>query len=154
VTLQLNSTGVDVKRLKTILYDLWYAPGTINTTFDSTLDSAVRSFQSDWGLSVDGIVGTNTYNMLLQVHSFSSSSPRMLQSGKKGDDVAEMQARLRAYAAAVGNPLIAADGEFGTATTNSLKLFQAYSGLSQDGVCGNNTYNALRNTSFPGNFTV
>jgi peptidoglycan hydrolase-like protein with peptidoglycan-binding domain len=47
---------------------------TINGTFGPETDSAVRSFQGDIGLSVDGIVGPNTWNAFVSGYLTSQSS--------------------------------------------------------------------------------
>lgn len=148
-TLRSGSTGVNVRRLETMLYNLYYNPGTIDGTFDANTEAAVRAFQSDVGLTVDGIVGTNTYSALVSAHRFSMQS-RILSIGCEGDDVAELQKRLnrfRKYGGAQYSsmPVIAEDGVFGSGTQSAVIAFQQASGLTADGIVGSNTYGALLN---------
>lgn len=75
----------------------------------------------------------------------SVSEPRaaaMLRFGSKGDQVRQVQQRLRDLGySSVG----AVDGDFGDATEDAVKLFQARYGLVADGVVGPNTIRALNN---------
>jgi N-acetylmuramoyl-L-alanine amidase len=57
----------------------------------------------------------------------------------RGDDVAELQARL----ARLGFDCGRVDGIFGPNTTSALSEFQANCGLPADGVCGHDTVRAL-----------
>lgn len=49
-----------VEILEQALSEAGFSPGVIDGVFDSNTDSAVKAFQSDLGLGVDGIVGKNT----------------------------------------------------------------------------------------------
>lgn len=66
--LSRGSTGTQVKTLQRLLMALGYNLGGYGADgdFGSATDSAVRKFQKDKRLSVDGIVGTNTWNALLK----------------------------------------------------------------------------------------
>ncbi len=58
-------TGDDVSQLQEKLLDLGYsAVGTADGIFGKKTDTAVRQFQTDRGLAVDGIVGPATWNAL------------------------------------------------------------------------------------------
>jgi len=66
-TLRKGDKGEAVKELQTLLmqrgYDLgkWGADGD----FGKQTQTAVKQFQTDWGLKVDGVVGNDTWKMLL-----------------------------------------------------------------------------------------
>lgn len=62
-----------------------------------------------------------------------------IKEGDKSKDVAEVQKLL----SLLGYDLII-DGHFGSKTARSVRSFQKKSGLTVDGVVGNNTYNALK----------
>ncbi len=62
--LRLNSRGAYVKFLQQLLESNLYPVGSIDGIFGSRTESAVRAFQSAKGLSIDGVVGTNTWNAL------------------------------------------------------------------------------------------
>jgi len=64
--------------------------------------------------------------------------------GDQGTDVAEIQTKL----AGLGYD-VAADGDFGPATTEAVKAFQSSNGLSVDGLVGPSTYTALLGRTMP-----
>lgn len=65
--LQKGSKGDQVKALQRMLYAMGYNLGDkpIDGEFGTKTDSAVRSYQEKNGLTVDGIVGQNTWSKLL-----------------------------------------------------------------------------------------
>ena len=69
---------------------------------------------------------------------------KVLKEGSAGEQVKTLQRLLRmmGYKDQYGNTLII-DGDFGAKTTHALKKFQQAEGLDADGICGNNTWNAL-----------
>lgn len=60
-----NMSGPDVEVLQAVLKARGYGINFISGKFDELLDGAVRSFQEDNGLAVDGVVGPNTWAVLL-----------------------------------------------------------------------------------------
>jgi N-acetylmuramoyl-L-alanine amidase len=110
--------------------------------FDGPLDRAVRSFQQQRGLRVDGVVDHETYRALDEarwrlgdrVLSYAVRHPYV------GDDVAGLQQRLIEMGFDCGR----ADGVFGPRTENALREFQRNVGLPADGTCGPATFRALR----------
>ncbi|MBQ7184816.1 MAG: peptidoglycan-binding protein [Clostridia bacterium] len=59
-TLKKGSTGAAVKQLQEDLKTLGYDPGTVDGVYGTATVKAVRQFQSDNGLTVDGIAGMAT----------------------------------------------------------------------------------------------
>ncbi|WP_243659751.1 peptidoglycan-binding protein [Streptomyces sp. BK205] len=108
--------------------------------------SAVRSFQSAHGLTVDGQVGTNTKRELYDTDESpstgldlrSASCPANIVEGQSGGCVATLQSLLNGK----GHSLDV-DGSFGPQTLAAVKAFQSASGLSADGEVGPNTKAAL-----------
>ncbi|MEU9446285.1 peptidoglycan-binding protein [Streptomyces sp. NPDC048304] len=96
--------------------------------FGSATDSAVRSFQSAHGLSVDGIVGPDTWQALIVT----------VRQGSTGQAVSAVQSQLNAHGAG-----LTVDGAFGSATDSAVRSFQSAHGLSVDGIVGPDTWQAL-----------
>lgn len=63
-TLRLGSRGSEVSDLQRRLLALRFSPGPIDGIFGSMTDAAVRAFQSARQLTVDGIVGPQTWGAL------------------------------------------------------------------------------------------
>lgn len=57
---EAGDRGPGVIALRDRLIALGYLPATTSDTFDPSMDAAVRKFQEDYGLAVDGVVGGAT----------------------------------------------------------------------------------------------
>jgi N-acetylmuramoyl-L-alanine amidase len=109
--------------------------------FDEATDQALRHFQQRRGLSVDGIVGPDTYRALAAARW--SLGDRLLSLATRpyvGDDVAALQERLLELGFDAGR----ADGVFGERTASALRGLQREYGLVADGTCGPATLRALK----------
>jgi N-acetylmuramoyl-L-alanine amidase len=109
--------------------------------FDDDVDVAVRAFQQQRGLTIDGIVGPQTFRRLEEARwsigdRVLSFSPTHLVSG---DDVLALQQRL----SGLGFDLGRVDGRFGPRTDTALREFQRSVGVDADGTCGPETFRAL-----------
>lgn len=74
-SLSYGSNGFGVIKYKKRLHDLKYQLGEFKNNFDYAMQAAVKIFQSKNGLSVDGIIGTNTRNKLNSSSAISWSDP-------------------------------------------------------------------------------
>jgi N-acetylmuramoyl-L-alanine amidase len=110
--------------------------------YDSATERAVLSFQQTRGLSVDGLVGDETWRALdaarwrLGARALYHAIPEPLV----GEDVRTLQERLLEMGYDVGR----ADGIFGPNTARSVAQFQREVGLQPDGACGPQTMHALK----------
>ncbi len=98
--------------------------------------SAVKDFQNVNSLTVDGLVGNNTWKTLLTLPSYP-----LLRLNYRGAYVKFLQQLLESNLYPVGN----IDGIFGSKTANAVRAFQSANNLSVDGIVGPNTWNALTN---------
>ena len=69
--LRKGDKGEEVKTVQRILKELGYKDGSnkalvVDGSFGSRTEAAVKKFQDDYGLGVDGIVGSRTWNSLLK----------------------------------------------------------------------------------------
>ncbi|MDQ0254741.1 peptidoglycan hydrolase-like protein with peptidoglycan-binding domain [Evansella vedderi] len=81
--LRLGSNSDKVKELKQVLKDLGYHIGEITKKFDKETDKAVRAFQKDYGLTIDGIVGPKTINILKNPPKKPSTPPAKVDQENK-----------------------------------------------------------------------
>jgi N-acetylmuramoyl-L-alanine amidase len=143
---RLGDTGeavADIRALLTtlgLLADTGSTPGA-GSTFDAEVDRAVRAFQQQRGLMVDGIVGPATYRILDEARwklgdRLLTHVPGNLMSG---DDVLTLQQRLLDLGFRVGR----VDGLYGHQTELGVRDFQRNIGVPADGTCGPSTLKAL-----------
>jgi N-acetylmuramoyl-L-alanine amidase len=111
------------------------------TSFDATVENAVRAFQQSRGLTVNGVVNSATLQALEEARWKLGDRSLYLQPSQlmRGDDVATLQARLTDMGFNCGR----VDGVFGYRTENSVKEFQQSVGVNVDGKCGPTTITAL-----------
>lgn len=129
-TIKRGSKGESVKKAQNALKARWYDPGPIDGLFGAKTESAVKWYQSDHGLTADGIVGPRTWAGL---------DPPTVKKGSKGDVVKMLQRLLKSYGYDPG----AVDGEFGDNTDSAVRQFQTDFGLPSDGIVGPKTWAML-----------
>jgi N-acetylmuramoyl-L-alanine amidase len=109
--------------------------------FDASMDTAIRHFQQQFGITADGIVGPQTFRRLEEARWRLGDRLLAYQPGHPviGDDVAELQRRLND----LGFDPERIDGVFATRTDKALREFQRNVGLIPDGIAGPATFKAL-----------
>lgn len=118
--------------------------GTEPGEFAVGTERAVCEFQRDRGLRIDGRCDEVTWASLVESSWTFGTRPLLVTSPHlRGDDVAELQARL----ARLGFDPGRVDGIFGPQTVRAVEAFQADSGLVVDGVCGAATAQSIRRVS-------
>ena len=113
--------------------------------FDADVELAVRTFQQQRGLTVDGVVGPLTFRRLDEARwrlgdRILTHLPGNLMAG---DDVYTLQGRLLDLGFKVGR----VDGYFGPDTEAGVREFQRNFGIPPDGTCGPATLKALTRLS-------
>ena len=108
--------------------------------FGSGTEAAVKDFQRDRSIDIDGICGPQTWDQLVEAGHRLGSRLLYLQSPPlRGDDVADLQRLLTS----LGFPMSQIDGIHGQQTADALVDFQLNAGLVPDGVCGPITVDSL-----------
>ena len=146
---QQPETDGCVTELQTLL-DQQGASVTVDGTFGATTLSAVESFQSAHGLSVDGEAGPNTKTALYSVNPATPINLKSLscavdiQQGEDDGCVEELQNLLNTHGAG-----LAVDHDFGPATATAVKSYQTSVGLSATGIANPATKAKLYGQSAP-----
>ncbi len=159
--LREGDTGIGVATLQHYLLVL--------ATFDNTLPmveetglfgpettAAVRAFQAQQGLAVDGIVGRDTWNALTRAYDavIASLPPtddaselypgQFLTPGQEGANVRALQVLLeRASELRDFMPPVLVDGIYGAQTETAVRAAQAWANIPQNGVVGPVTWDVI-----------
>ena len=171
-TLELGSTGTEVRKLQQKLKDLGYLSGSVDGKFGVATEAAVIAFQKNNNLTADGKAGVATLSKLYSgtakkstgttvkldddgsssgrdVSDISSTGYITLQEGSSGDQVRKMQQRLKDLGYYNGS----VDGSFGEGTTAAVMAFQLRNNLTVDGKAGPATqrvlYGSKANITYP-----
>jgi murein DD-endopeptidase MepM/ murein hydrolase activator NlpD len=134
-----GAQSADVAALQVALRAKGLYTGTVDGVRGPQTRAAVRRFQARRGLAVDGIVGPATRRALGR-RGRPRLGARTLAAGARGWDVAALQWLLARH----GFPSGSFDGGLGPRTDAALRRFQAWAGLSADGVAGPATLARLR----------
>ena len=134
----------------------------VNAVFDKSTEDAVRAFQQIFGLTVDGVVGKETWYQIQNIYNavkrlndldaegitaaeVQNTLPAVLREGSTGTGVRVLQYILSMLSAF--DPMfdaVAIDGIFGPNTRQAVETYQRIAGLSVDGVVGEDTWNSLK----------
>ena len=134
-TLSIGATGHDVRRLQRIfVMTKAFAPSNITGTFDATTEQAVKEFQQGAGLTVDGVVGPQTWQALP-----ADPNTPTLSRGASGGSVTSLQKGLKKYSTPTTDPG-PVDGHFGPHTEAAVKAYQQDRGVQVDGIVGDQTW--------------
>lgn len=140
--LKRGDKGSAVKKLQELLVAKGYNPNGIDGEFGPGCEKAVKQYQKDKGLTVDGIVGPKTWESLLAVEKpVETPKPTVTQKAilKKGDSGALVKELQELLVMNGINPY----GDFGSECEKAVKEFQKKNGLEVDGCVGPKTWAAL-----------
>ena len=165
--LRLGDSGNDVQQIQIRLNRIstnYPSIPKINPTdgnFGVNTEEAVRAFQRLFRLTEDGVVGNATwyritylFNAVKRLSELDSEGIRidelprafeqLLSRGDSGDNVRVMQYYLAVIAAYYDTiPEIAVNGTFDEATEAAVRAFQRQFGLTEDGLVGRQTWQAM-----------
>ena len=165
--LRLGSAGEDVRTLKRQLNRIGQNyPGLrprleLTGIFDVPMEEAVRSFQRIFNLNVDGIVGKATWYKIKSIFNgvrglaeldaegltqedVSREYATALRPGDSGEQVQQIQYYLSVLAYFDEElPLPGRSGVYDAATEATVRAFQRQQGLTEDGIVGRETWNAI-----------
>ena len=166
-TLEMGSTGSEVRRLQQKLKDLGYLSGSADGSFGVATQAAVIAFQKNNNLTADGKAGTATQSKLysgtarkatgnaakIQESSDGSTTSTSgrdtsdiastgyvtLEAGSESEQVKTLQKRLKELGYYNGN----IDGRYGEETQAAVMAFQLRNNLTVDGKAGPATQRVL-----------
>ena len=168
-----GSTGPAVSNLQAMLALMGYYSGAVDGAYEELTAEAVRRFQADAGLTVDGVVGPLTWQRLLpNPTNLTEPQGEPLPTGgvesSTPNDEATVPPTNVAISETAGNlPILmledsgievsrlqqrlveldlyvgAIDGVFGPQTQQAVEQFQRQAGLTVDGIVGPATWLAL-----------
>jgi len=135
-TIGPGATGDVVRRLERALRRTPDLGISVDGVFGPQVEAAVKFFQGASGLVVDGIVGPLTWNALPD-----GGPMPVLSEGSSGAVVQSLQTLLTNGALDEwGTMPQGIDGIFGPHTKASVQAFQAWGGVTADGVVGDQTW--------------
>jgi peptidoglycan hydrolase-like protein with peptidoglycan-binding domain len=135
-TISLGAEGAVVRRAQRALHRTPDPSVVVDGIVGRATEHAVRIFQEGAGLTVDGIVGPQTWNALPD-----GAPMPVLRDGSSGDVVRHLQEILSNGAnqqwVTQPGPI---DGQFGPKTLASVEAFQKWGQVTPDGIVGDQTW--------------
>lgn len=146
--LKLGQQGEQVRDMQRQLKTLGFYKGQADGDFGPATEEALKAFQKQYGLTVDGVAGQQTLTKLMGAKATmkpavtpSPTPSASLKLGSTGENVRTVQRRLKDLKFYNGS----VDGDYGEGTEEAVKRFQKQYGLTVDGKVGAATQEALRN---------
>jgi len=165
--LRVGSSGENVARIQVLLnrirrnYPLIPAINPVDGIFGSQTERAVKVFQNTFNLTADGIVGLSTWNKISQIYTAVTGLARLdgegefigvdytpptttIRQGSRGSAVTQLQFLLNYIAQFYPSvSSVTQDGVYGINTANAVRSFQRLFGLTADGIVGSVTWRKL-----------
>lgn len=143
-----GATGEQVRELQHRLRQLDWFSGDITGSYRGSTVTGVKGFQKKRKLPVTGEVDQRTWNRLVamtrkatadELHNRLRPGPAIMSLGSTGDQVRDLQARLRQIGWYSGN----VTGTYGSMTVGSVREFQAKRHIPQTGEVDQRSWNRL-----------
>ena len=144
--LKKGETDDRIVQVQQRLMELGYLdPDEPTDYFGSNTYDALKAFQRHNGLDQDGVLGGDTYALLLS----GDAKEYVMQQGDYGDDVTYMQERLYELGYLAKSFIT---GNFVDKTSEAVLAFQTANGLKADGKVGSKTLEKLYSDDVKANF--
>ena len=150
---QEKYTTGDVEKAQTILKELGLYYGEITGNVGSKTKTAIKKFQSQYGIEQSGVPTAETLTMLESVYKGSDEVEEpeeeeeeqetavvSLRFGSTGSAVSSLQKNLTVLEYYYGE----VTGHYGTKTRAAVRSFQKAAGLTADGIAGKKTIAAVQ----------
>lgn len=140
--------GIDVAFVQLVARDKAGQTVTIDGIYGNETKAAVTNIQAWVGLEADGIVGPNTWKLIITMskppaapddYPIGSRYLKLTSPTMKGTDVAWVQNVIARQGLAIST-----DGVYGRQTRDRVKILQGWNGLLQDGEVGPKTWEVLK----------
>jgi peptidoglycan hydrolase-like protein with peptidoglycan-binding domain len=128
-------TGPAVARMQELLQAHSYSV-RVDGDFGSRTEMAVKQFQRQHGLRIDGVVGPATWTTLMKTVE---PGTRLLRQGYSGADVYELQGLLQ-----VNGHVVQRSGRYDAETKAAVIAFQRNHHLHDDGIVDATLWSLLR----------
>lgn len=136
-----------VVNLQSRLMELGFMDSDEPTDYYGTqTERAVKIFQRQNSLAMDGIVGSATYDAIMDP----AAKYYAVRKGDEGDDISQLQNRLYELGYLATADLIT--GNFGDSTEAAVLKLQEVNSLEADGMVGQKTMNLLYSDEIKANF--
>ena len=139
--LKFGDTGEYIKILQEKLKILGFYNALITGSFGLATEEGVKAFQKEYNLEATGIVGAKMWKMLFELTAIATviTDKPKLQLGSTGEDVKELQTKLKALLYYTGN----IDSNFDLETENAVKRFQFHNKITASGIVDDATWTML-----------
>lgn len=147
--LSYGSQSPAVIQVQTRLKELGYYTGSLDGKFRALTASAVRAFQKNNGLAIDGKVGSATWAKLNFAGAVPATPPAPVASGLQEGDSGPQVTRAQQVLKALGFYHGPINGQFTIYITQAVKAFQNKYGLVVNGIIDVATSNKLNAVYIP-----
>lgn len=129
-----TAVGASIAQVQKRLIELGYMGGEADGNFDQRTQIAVKLFEEACGQLPSGVLSATLIEHMQSRHAPTfdvlGSQYTNLIEGANGEAVRQLQTRLVSLGFATGSP----NGDYGSTTSASLKLFQSANGMEPTGV--------------------
>ena len=137
-----SANASTVRDVQQKLKDLGMYSGDVTGNIGSKTTAAIKAFQEKYGLTADGIIGSETLKKLNEVAASAEKAAKATaapNSNLSSSTIKQIQRKLGELGFYSGE----VTGNAGNKTTAAIKAFQQKYGLNADGIAGSQTINKI-----------